>query len=145
MRPWTTLERVDTREGPLELRQRDERDFLITIGGRILMTSKAHGSEDDLARLACAALPKDAAHPRLLVGGLGMAYTLRAALDQLPRGAQVTVAELNPQVVDWCRGPLAHLTDRAAFDPRVKVETVDVARLIAESPTTYYDAIVLDL
>ena len=144
MQPWRVLERVVTPEGPLELRQRGERDFLITIAGRVLMTSAAHRSEDELARLACAPLD-GRARPRLLLGGLGMGYTLRAALDQLPRAAEVVVVDLNPSVVDWCRGPLAALTDSAALDPRVTLRVGDVARAIAGARPREYDAVVLDL
>jgi spermidine synthase len=147
MKPWTTIEKVATAEGSLELRQRGADDFLITLGGRVLMTSRAHRSEDALARLACGALPPAAA-PRLLLGGLGMGYTLRAALDQLPARAQVTVVELNPQVVAWCRGPLAPLTAGALDDPRVSVELDDVSRVIARragAAAGSLEAIVLDL
>jgi spermidine synthase len=144
MKPWQTLERIETPEGRLELRRRDEQDFLITIGGRVLMTSAAHGSEDDLARLACAAMLKRP-RPRVILGGLGMGYTLRAALDQLPPAAEVTVVDLNPAVVDWCRGPLAPLTDHAVADRRVSVVIDDVARVIATARRGEQDAIVLDL
>jgi spermidine synthase len=144
MRPWQTIERVDTPEGALELRQRGERDFLITIAGRILMTSVAHRSEDALAEIACAplaALPR----PRVMIGGLGMGYTLRAALDRLPSKAQVTVVDLNQAVVDWCRGPLALLTDGALNDGRVSVRIADVARAISAAGPGSHDAIVIDL
>jgi len=142
--PWQTIDRVATREGPLELRRRGERDFLITIAGRVLMTSAAHRSEDALARLGCAPL-QGAARPRVLLGGLGMGYTLRAALDELPRDATVEVVELNPRVVDWCRGPLAALTAAALDDRRVQVRVGDVARAIADAPAGRYHAILLDL
>ncbi len=142
MKPWQTLDRVDTAEGALELRRRGERDFLITIAGRVLMTSGAHRSEDALARLACAGLSKRE-RPRVLIGGLGMAYTLRAALDVLPPSAEVQVAELNPQVVSWCRGALAELTAQAVEDPRVTVRIVDVSVAIAQARGL--DAILLDL
>ena len=144
VRPWQTVERVDTPQGPLELRQRGERDFLITIDGRILMTSVAHRSEDILAEVACAPLA-DAARPRVLVGGLGMGYTLRAALDRLPARAEVVVADLNPAVVRWCQGPLAPLTDGAVADRRVRVQIADVARLVGRAPAGSYDAVMLDL
>jgi len=144
VRPWKTIDRVDTPEGPLELRQRDERDFLITVGGRILMTSVAHRSEDALAEIACAPLAQ-AAKPRVMVGGLGMGYTLRAALDHLPERAEVVLVDLNQAVVTWCRGPLAALTGGAIADGRVKVEVADVARVIAAAPAGRYDAILLDL
>jgi spermidine synthase len=140
--PWRTLDVVTTPEGDLELRQRGG-DFLIAIGGRVLMTSAAHRSEEELARRACAAV---AGRPRvrLLVGGLGMGYTLRAALDALPPTAELVVAELNPTVVTWCRGPLAPLTRDALADPRVTVRVADVAAVIREAPARF-DAIVLDL
>jgi spermidine synthase len=144
MRPWRTIDRVETPEGPLELRQRDERDFLITVAGRILMTSVAHRSEDTLAEIACAPLAQ-APRPRVLVGGLGMGYTLRAALDRLPAGAEVLLVDLNPAVVTWCRGPLGPLTAGAIDDRRVTVEIADVARVIAAAPPGRYDAILLDL
>jgi spermidine synthase len=144
MKPWRTIDRASTPEGPLELRQRGERDFLITIAGRILMTSVAHRSEDALAELTCAPLAK-ATRPRVLVGGLGMGYTLRAALDRLPARAKVDLVELNGAVVTWCRGPLAPLTAAAIDDRRVSVEVADVSRVIAAAPPGSYDAIVLDL
>ena len=144
MKAWQTLERVETPEGRLELRQRGERDFLITIGGRVLMTSAAHRSEDDLAKLACAAMVRRP-RPRVLLGGLGMGYTLRAALDHLPPGAEVTVVDLNPVVVEWCRGPLAPLTDSAVADRRVRIEIGDVAGAIAGARRGEQDAILLDL
>jgi spermidine synthase len=142
--PWKTIDRRDTPEGPLELRQRSARDFLITIAGRVLMTSVATRSELELARLACAALG-DRPRPRLLLGGLGMGFTLRAALDHLPREARVVVVDLNPVVVDWCRGPLAALSGDALADRRVAVRVDDVARVIAGSAPGAWDAIVLDL
>lgn len=143
-KPWSTLAKVATPEGALELRRRGETEFLIVIGGRVLMTSAARRSEEALATLGCAHLAAARA-PRLLVGGLGMGYTLRAALDLLPAAAEVTVAELNPQVVEWCRGPLAALTSGAVDDARVRVEVADVAALIAASAAGAWDAILLDL
>ncbi|HKE16658.1 MAG TPA: hypothetical protein VKB80_17415 [Kofleriaceae bacterium] len=144
MQPWRMIDSVMTPEGLLELRRRGQRSFLITIAGRVLMTSDAHRSEDALAELACAPLA-GRARPRLLLGGLGMGYTLRAALDALPGPAHVTVADLNPIVVGWCRGPLAALTARAVDDPRVTVVVRDVAAVIAAAPAASLDAIVLDL
>lgn len=143
MTPWQTLATVATDEGPLELRRRGERDFLIVVGGRVLMTSSAHRSEDALARLAAQRLAGRAGLD-VLIGGLGMAYTLRAALDAFPADARFVVAELNPTVVEWCRGPLAELTGGAANDPRVTLVVDDVARVIARAPAAH-DAILLDL
>ncbi|WP_205633673.1 spermidine synthase [Labilithrix luteola] len=128
--------------------QRGEKDFLITINGRILMTSAAHRSEDALAKLACAGL-RSKRRARVLVSGLGMGFTLRAALDELADDAQVTVAELNAVVVGWCKGPLAPLIADAARDPRVTVDIVDVAVCIAgvarDPGVRRFDAIVLDM
>jgi spermidine synthase len=144
MRPWQTLDRVETPEGALELRQRGEKDFLITIGGRILMTSVAHRSEEALADVACAPLAQHP-RPRVIVGGLGMGYTLRAALDRLPGRARVLLVDLNPAVVTWCRGPLASLSGGALDDPRVEVEVDDVAHVIDRAGPGSQDAILLDL
>lgn len=144
--PWKVLDSVATGEGILELRQRGERDFLITSNSLVLMNSSLHRSEVALGEMACGHL-KQQAGPRVLVGGLGMAFTLRAVLDNLPASGSVLVAELNPVVLDWCRGPLAFLTGDAANDPRVTVEIADVADVIARSAMARkgFDAIVLDL
>jgi spermidine synthase len=148
MKPLRTLESVQTPDGVLALKQRDVHDFLITVDGRVLMTSTAHRSEVALGAVACRRFAAYAA-PRVLMGGLGMGYTLRAALDVLPKGARVVVAELNPVVEQWCRGPLAHLTGRAVEDPRVTVALEDVTKSIARAanggPEGRFDAIVIDL
>src|SRR5512144_1092478 len=128
--PWKTLDRLETTDGILELRQRGERDFLILINGRVLMNSGASRSEISLGRDACR-LIADRPRSRVLIGGLGMGLTLRAALDVLPATAAVVVAELNPVVIRWCRGPLAPLTGQAIDDPRVSVVAGDVADVIA--------------
>ena len=130
-RPWETLERTASAGGALELRRRGERDFLIVLEGRVLMTSAAHRSECELATWVCEALPL--LRPRLLIGGLGMGYTLRAALDALPADATVCVAELEPAVVRWCRGPLATLHGDALADPRVEVALGDVMEALRAS------------
>ncbi len=143
--PWKTLDRFTTEdEGILELRQRGEGDFLITLGPQVLMNSKAQRSEIALGRLGCRGL-RSRPSPRVLVGGLGMGITLRAVLDTLPETARVIVAELNPRILEWCRGPLAELTGGAASDPRVTVEIADVADLIRRSAGEGFDAIILDL
>ena len=146
-KPWKTLESVETDEGLLELRQRDERDFLITVGGLVLMNSMANRSEVVLGQLGCKGL-KEHPSPRVLVGGLGMGCTLRAVLDSLPLTAEVVVAELNPVVLEWCKGPLAALTDSAAADPRVSFATGDVAKLVrqhARQDGPRFDAVIYDL
>ncbi len=143
--PWKTLDRFATEdEGILELRQRGAGDYLITVGSQVLMNSKAQRSEMALGRLGCNGLLNHPS-PRVLVGGLGMAITLRAVLDALPGSARVTVAELNPKIHEWCLGPLAELTDNAAGDPRVTVEIGDVAELIRRTPAETFDAVILDL
>ena len=147
-RPWRIVDSIDTDEGLLDLRQRGETDFLITIDGRVLMNSTANMSEIVLAELACESL-KNKKNPRVLVGGLGMGFTLKAAIDNLPADAEVVVAELNPIMVKWCRGPIAHFTGRAVDDPRVKVVIDDVAAVIRSAAMkgkkNRFDAIILDL
>ncbi|MBA3540092.1 MAG: spermidine synthase, partial [Deltaproteobacteria bacterium] len=101
-------------------------------------------SEEELSLIGLAHL-SGAKAPRVLIGGLGMAFTLRAALDACAADARVTVAELNPVVLDWCRGPLAPLTNNAVADPRVTVALDDVARVIATTKPAAFDAILLDL
>jgi spermidine synthase len=146
-RAWETLETVATEAGELALRRRDANDFLIMLGTRILMTSRAHRSEVALAEHAFGALATESA-PRVLIGGLGMAYTLRAALDRLPSDACVVVSELEEAVVRWCRGPLAPLTQAAVDDPRVELHVEDVTRSwarAAEPGARRFDAIAIDL
>lgn len=147
-KPWRTVESVETDEGILELRQRGEDDFLITIAGRVLMNSTLNRSEIMLSELACKAAGKREGM-RVLIGGLGMGYTLKAALENLPASAGVVVAELNPVVVKWCSGPIARLTGGAVDDPRVTVEIADVSTLISRASMgggdERFDAIILDL
>ena len=139
---WQTLATVGTSEGPLELRRRGD-DWLMMIAGRVLMNSFSRSSEEELARLAVAKLERPA--QRVLVSGLGMGFTLRALLDAAPATAKVVVAEINPVVVEWCRGPLGPATDQAILDPRVDVRVGDVARVIADAPAEGFDLILLDL
>lgn len=143
-KPWLTLDEVATAEGALELRQRGPRDFLIVVGGRVLMSSTAFRSEVALAEAACRPI-RDRSQPQVLIGGLGMGLTLRAALDVLPADARVVVAELNPVVERWCRGPLAALTQGATADPRVEVRVADVVDVLAAPPAKGWDAVALDL
>ena len=117
-------------------------DFVIRIGGRELMSSRAHGSEARLAELVCPRLADP--EPRVLIGGLGMGYTLRAALDCLPPRASVVVAELVDEIVSWNRGPLAHLAGNPLADSRVTVVAQDVAVLVSNSNASL-DAALLDV
>jgi spermidine synthase len=145
--PWQMIEKVETGDGVLELRKRGDRDFMILINNRVLMNSSANRSEIVLGELACrkiATRPR----PRVLIGGLGMGLTLKAALDSLPHTAQVVVSELNPVVVTWCCGPLAMLTNDIMRDPRVTIIIEDVAAVItraAQPGGAPFDAILLDL
>ncbi len=145
--PWQTIEKQETEDGILELRKRGERDFLILINGRVLMNGSANRSEIFLGEEAVKTVDAVPA-PRVLIGGLGMGLTLRAALDELPETATVLVAELNPVVVRWCRGPLAKLTKNALDDRRVMVAIADVAAVIAAAArpgVDKFDAIIIDL
>jgi len=146
--PWKVVESVSTLEGVLELRQRGERDFLIMIGSQVLMNSLANRSEVVLGQYGCSHL-QGRSGARVLLGGLGMGCTLRGALDTLAADARVVVAELNPVVPEWCRGPLAGLTESAVTDSRVTVEICDVMEIIRSAArsgvTAHFDAIVLDL
>ena len=140
--PWQTVATVGTAEGVLELRRRRD-DWLMTIDGRVLMNSFSRASEEELARLAVARLEGPARH--VLVSGLGMGFTLRAVLDSTPAEARVVVAELNPTVVEWCRGPLGPATNDAIHNPRVRVEVGDVAGVISGARAGTFDLILLDL
>ncbi|WP_321365476.1 spermidine synthase [uncultured Desulfuromusa sp.] len=143
--PWQVLDRFETDdEGVLELRKRGAGDFLITVGTQILMNSKAQRSEMALGKLGCHQLKKHP-NPQVLVGGLGMAITLRAVLDELTDCAKVLVAELNPKIKEWCLGPLAELTAAAAADPRVTVKIGDVAQLVKLAKPESFEAIIYDL
>jgi len=143
-RAWTTLDRQETPDGLLELRQRNSDDFLICIGGRVLMNSRSGRSETELGVRTCAGVRT---RGRVLVGGLGMGLTLRAVLDTAGPAVRVTVAELHPVVAEWCRGPLAALSESVLDDSRLTVHIGDVADCIREAAAggEPYDAIVLDL
>ena len=118
-------------------------DFIIAIGGNELMSSRMSGSEEALAVMSCARLAGRKA-VRLLIGGYGMGFTLRAALAALGPDARVTVAELVPGIIDWARGPMAELAAGALDDPRVELVVGDVAAAIARG-RGQYDAILLDV
>jgi len=120
-------------------RRRDE--FSIRVDGRELMNSRVHGSEDALATLAC---PMVAECARILIGGLGMGYTLASALHHLGPAVRVEVAELVPAVVAWNRGVLGDLTGHPLRDKRVGVREVDVAELL-QAAQEGYDVILLDV
>ena len=126
----------------LRLFRRDG-DYMIVLDRNELMNSRMSGSEEQLATLTVARL-RNRTNPRLLIGGYGMGFTLRAALAALPPGASVVVAELVPEIIAWARGPMAALTAGCLDDPRVTVVEGDVAAAIAAGRGRY-DAIVLDV
>ena len=142
MRPFETLAGVTTPDGRrLTLHHRDG-DYFIHLDGDELMASRAPRSEAALAELGCGHLAA-AEGSRTLIGGLGLGYTLRAALRVLPRRAEVVVAEIFPAVVAWNRTHLTDLHARALEDPRVRVHEGDVRTLLASGGR--FDAILLDV
>lgn len=120
-----------------------DRDFMILLRRDELMSTRMRGSEEALAVQTIARLGGKAA-PRLLIGGYGMGFTLRAALAALEGDAHVTVAELVPEILEWARGPMAELTGGCLDDPRVTMELGDVADAIGAT-TASWDAILLDV
>ncbi len=144
MKPWILLGEANVPGSPRPLRlYRRDTEFSIKAGGFELMNSRQHGSEEDLADLGCRRLAS-LKTPKVLIGGLGMGFTLAAALRRVPEGARVTVCELVPEVIEWNRGELGELTGLPLNDPRVTVEQRDVADLI-HAPGAQYDSILLDV
>ena len=129
-------------DGELRLMQRGA-EFSIMLGTNELMNSHLSGSEEALATLSCARL-RPGKRPHILIGGLGMGFTLRAALVTLGADAKITLAELVPAIVHWGRGPLSALFDNCLDDPRVSLFEGDVAALI-RSEKAHFDAILLDV
>ncbi|WP_439468030.1 spermidine synthase [Blastomonas fulva] len=127
---------------PLRLIRRGA-EFSIMLGANELMNSRLSGSEEALATLAQARLA-GVAKPRVLIGGLGMGFTLRAALTAFGPQAAISVAELVPEIVDWARGPMAHLHQGTLDSAQVQVCVTDVGALIRKGPAQY-DAILLDV
>jgi spermidine synthase len=144
MIPWVKIDtaRVPGTEGELRLMRRGA-EFSIMLGTNELMNSRLSGSEAALATLAAKKIEK-VAKPHVLIGGLGMGFTLRAALGALGSKAQVVVAELVPAVVAWARGPMAEIFGDSLNDPRVDIREVDVAQVIERHPLRF-DAILLDV
>jgi spermidine synthase len=142
--PWDLLDKAQIPGGEGELRlMRRGAEFSIMLGNIELMNSRLSGSEEALAALVCERIQ---ARPqaRILIGGLGMGFTLRRALAVLDQKARITVAELVPAVVAWARGPMAEVFGTSLTDPRVVIEETDVGRLI-RSGRSSYDAILLDV
>lgn len=146
MTPWQLLDSAKIPGDGTELRlyaRGSEHSITIAGSSGELMGSRTHGSEETLAQLACARLARHGA-PRVLIGGLGLGFTLAAALRQLGEGAEVVVAELVPAVVQWNRTLLGHHAGHPLRDARVTVHEGDVA-LLLKAGTGAYDAILLDV
>lgn len=142
----TPMELIGTAQVPggQELRLfRRGRDFMILLDRNELMSSRMSGSEEALAVMSCARLEHQPA-PHMLIGGYGMGFTLRSALAALGADAQVTVAELVPEIIQWARGPMVDLAAGCLDDPRVRLVEGDVVAVIADANGTY-DAILLDV
>ena len=143
MKPWELLGQARTPDGEDISLTRQDREYVILASGKSLMSSRMHGSEEALARLACREA-RTLDEPCVLVGGLGMGFTLRATLDLLPPGATVVVAELVPAVVEWNRGPLGPLAGHPLNDQRVSIDVGDVAATLRSS-TSRFDVILFDV
>ena len=141
---WVAIDAAAIPGGRDELRLVRRGDELsMVVGATELMNNQLRGSEQALATLTCARLA-DRPAARILIGGLGMGFTLQAALRALGPGARVVVAELVPAVAAWARGPLSHLFGTSLDDPRVELRIEDVGRAIQSGPARY-DAILLDV
>jgi spermidine synthase len=143
MLPWIELDRAALPGGGVLRLMRRGQEFSIKLGVAELMTSRMFGSEEALATLAAQKL-QGRRNPRVLIGGLGMGFTLRAALAAFGPEARIVVAELVPAVVAWARGPMAQLFGACLDDPRVELAIADVAAVIP-APGPPYDAILLDV
>jgi spermidine synthase len=144
MIPWSLLDtaKVPGGGGELRLKQRGT-EFSIMLDHNELMNSRLSGSEEALATIACGRI-RDRKNPRVLIGGLGMGFTLRAALAALGPEARIVVAELVPAVVSWARGLMREVFGDCMADPRVSIQETDVGELI-RSDRSAYDAILLDV
>ncbi len=144
MIPWKQIDTTGVPGSDVELRlmQRGA-EFSMKLGQNELMNNRLSGSEEALATLACRRLEAVKA-PHLLIGGLGMGFTLRAALAVLGPKARITVAELLPAVIAWARGPMADIFGDSLDDPRAKILSADVIGVIASKPQAF-DAILLDV
>ena len=144
MIPWVQIDKVTVPGAKVELRlMRRGTDFSMMLGTNELMNSRLSGSEEALATLTCRRIEKITS-PHLLIGGLGMGFTLRAALAVLGPKARIVVAELVPAVIAWARGPMAEIFAGCLDDPRVRIVAEDVASLIW-SADAFHDAILLDV
>jgi spermidine synthase len=143
MIPWSVLDTAQVPGGgELRLKQRGA-EFSIMLDHDELMNSRLSGSEEALATIACEKIRRHKT-PRILIGGLGMGFTLRAALAALGPDARIVVAELVPAVVAWARGPMAEVFGTSLTDPRVSIREADVGEVI-RSEAAAFDAVLLDV
>lgn len=143
MKRWELLGETSTADGTTLTLTRRDTEYVILAAGKSLMSSRMHGSEEAMVTFACARL-RSAEAPCVLIGGLGMGFTLRAACDVLPAGATIVVAELLPAVVAWNRGPLGPLAGHPLRDRRVEVDERDVLVTLRTNPGRF-DAVLLDV
>jgi len=144
MIPWLQIDTTRVPGADVELRlMRRGDEFSMKLGPNELMNSRLSGSEEALATLACRRL-EAVERPHLLIGGLGMGFTLRAALTVLGPEARITVAELVPAVIAWARGPMAEIFGNSMTDPRVSIREADVIEVI-KAQASVFDAILLDV
>lgn len=143
MKPWEILGRTRTPDGTELTLAKHADEYVILADRQSLMSSRAHGTEDALAVLGCRRA-RTLARPHVLVGGLGMGFTLRAALDCLPPAATIVVSEIVPAIVDWNRGVLGALAGYPLDDPRVRLEQGDVGAALGANPSRF-DAVLLDV
>jgi spermidine synthase len=144
MIPWLQVDAARVPGAEVELRlMRRGTEFSMMLGPNELMNSRLSGSEEALATLACRRI-EAVKRPHLLIGGLGMGFTLRAALAVLGPGARITVAELVPAVIAWARGPMAEVFGDSLKDPRADIREADVVDVIG-SHAAAFDAILLDV
>ncbi len=142
MSRWETVDTATLPGGDVLTLSRRGDEYALRVANVELMNSRRHGSEESLASLVVERL-RPSGRAAVLVGGLGMGFTLRALLDALPAGARVTVAELVPQVVEWNRAHLGHLAGEPLDDPRVRVVVADVADVLKGADANF-DAVLLD-
>jgi len=143
MKPLEILGETLAPDGAILRLARRDTEYILLANGRSLMSSRMHGSEEALATFACGHLRKTE-EPCVLIGGLGMGFTLRATLDLLPPDATVFIAEMVADVVEWNRGPLGPLSGHPLKDKRVRIEIGDVA-LSLKSNREKFDAVLLDV
>jgi spermidine synthase len=143
VKPWELLGRTSAPDGVEIALTRRDGEYVILAAGKSLMSSRMHGSEEALATLACRRV-RTLEQPCVLVGGLGMGFTLRATLDRLPKDATVVVVELVPAVIEWNRGPLGPLAGHPLKDRRVRVDVGDVGATLRANRNRF-DAVLLDV